>query len=178
MAKSTPAPKPVVVERMDKRKLASRMVDVAGMTQQQADEAIQGFTIAVGTWLEAMARGIPRGTRAEVTLEGMGKLAVTYEKKRKSTNRWRLRNKIPDPPALMVVTFEPTKSTASIIAKENATIRKEHKPIHLAAYALAKADYLAHHIRYSYPPRQLPNDTPVVPAAPAPDPHHASSPKD
>ncbi len=41
------------IQRLSKRELVERIIEMAGMSGAAADEAVNGYVLAVGTWLEA-----------------------------------------------------------------------------------------------------------------------------
>jgi nucleoid DNA-binding protein len=125
---------------MDKRKLAELMIEVGGMTQTEADHGIQGISLALETWIEAMARNIPRGTKAICTLTGLGRIEIGYQRDR-PLSAWRTRWGIPQTPKYLTVTFVPNEQITRIIAKENRSIRLAYLPTIRAARLKNRHDY-------------------------------------
>lgn len=114
-----------IVARLDREKLTERMRDLAGMSQQQADEAIDGISVALETWFESIANSLPLGTRAEATITGLGKLVFTYQRDRPLSS-WRRKHNIPQTPAYLIAVFEPIRAIHKLIKATNRQIRAEY----------------------------------------------------
>ena len=133
-----------IIQSLTVRDLAARMVDVAGMTQQQADEAIQGLGLALGTWLESMALSLPQGCRADCILPGVGRLVVSYQPDR-PPSKWRIKYGLPQRPGLLTITLAPLPAVRAALSRCNRAILSayytSYVPLAKATSARIRADW-------------------------------------
>ena len=116
---------PAVVVRIDKRQLATKIKDQTGMTQREADNAIAAFTLVTSTWIESMIRDIPEGAQAWLSIQGFGKIIVSFRRKGRIST-WRTLHGIPQRPALIYVDFKPSRKLHNLANKVNNPIRESY----------------------------------------------------
>ena len=121
------------VARLDKIAMVERIQELAGLSQEQADQAVDAVSLAMSTWLEAMLSTIPPNTRAELSFPNVGILRVTWKAPGKIP--WRVVCKIPQRPPVLIIEFVPARHLRPIMWKTNGPIRRDHRKIYKEALA-------------------------------------------
>jgi len=106
--KVPPLAKPLLAQKIGRVDLTRMIREDTDWDQTRADEAVDAVLGIIADWILGACQNLEPGTRARLQVPGFGSLEVSYCPRYRD-KPWRAARGMPAPPAVMRISYEPTK---------------------------------------------------------------------